>query len=116
MNVFKVFLALCWLAIVFVTVQAFSQQGMIAGELFLSDIQALNWRAQFNVDFLAHLLLMGSWVAWRHRCSVGGIVLGLGCVLGGGLFSLFYIVLVTIKAKGDMQILLMGQRAVETRV
>ena len=69
MSVLKIFLTLCWLVIVFVTVQAFSQQGMIAGELFVADIQALNWRAQFNVDFLAHLLLLGSWVFNGGICA-----------------------------------------------
>lgn len=109
MSVFKIFLAVCWLAIVFVTVQAFNQQGMIAGELFVSDIQALNWRAQFNVDFLAHLLLLGSWVAWRHRFSPAGFGLACACVLGGGLVSMLYILVASVRAKGDMQILLTGR-------
>ena len=109
MNVLKIFLTVCWLVIVFVTVQALSQQGMIAGELFVADIQALNWRAQFNVDFLAHLLLLGSWVAWRHRFSPAGFALGLACVLGGGLVSLLYILVASVRAKGNMQILLMGR-------
>lgn len=115
MSVLKIFLTLCWLVIVFVTVQAFSQQGMIAGELFVADIQALNWRAQFNVDFLAHLLLMGSWVAWRHRFSTAGFVLALACVLGGGLVSMLYILVASVRAKGDMQVLLLGVSAAEAK-
>jgi hypothetical protein len=109
MMVFKIFLVVSWLLVSFLTAQAFGEQGMIAGELFISDIQALNWRAQFNVDFLAHLLLLGSWVAWRHRFSPAGFVLALACVLGGGLVSFVYILLAILRAKGDMQSFLMGK-------
>ncbi|CAN5810072.1 hypothetical protein BH11PSE8_BH11PSE8_33710 [soil metagenome] len=44
--------------------------------VFVEDIFAMTWRGQFNVDFTCLLLLSGLWLAWRHRRSSVGIVLG----------------------------------------
>lgn len=110
MKVFQLFLVVCWLGVAAVTAVAFAEQGMAAGQVFISDIQQLNWRAQFNVDFFTHLLLMGLWVAWRARFSALGIVTGVACVLGGGLVSLIYILVAALRCGGDVQKLLLGQR------
>lgn len=113
MNSLKLLLIVLWCVIAVITVQAVSLQGMAAGDIFLSDIRALDWRAQFNVDFFAHLLLMGLWVAWRSCFSALGIVLGMACVLGGGLVSLVYLLVAAIRCGGDVRRLLLGQRAAE---
>lgn len=110
MNAFRIFLIVGWLAVAVVTVLAIGSQGMVAGELFFADIRALSWRAQFNVDFLFHLLLFGLWVAWRHRFRPAGIVLGLLCVLGGGIASFAYLLVASVQVKGDMRALLLGGR------
>lgn len=53
-----------------------STQGWNFMPVFVEDIFAMTWRGQFNVDFTCLLLLSGLWLAWRHRRSSVGIVLG----------------------------------------
>lgn len=100
-----------WLVVLAVSMTALQQEGMSAGKVFFADISQLGWRAQFNLDFLLHLLLFATWVAWRHRCRRGGLALAAGCVLGGGLFSLAYLFCTALRAKGDISCLLLGENA-----
>jgi hypothetical protein len=108
MNMLRLFLILAWLAVAYVTVQAVSSEGMIAGDVFFADIKTLSWRAQFNVDFLVHLLLFGGWVSWRHQFSPTGVVLGVLCVLGGALVSFLYLLVAGMAVKGDGKKLMLG--------
>jgi len=97
-----------WLVVLAASVSAFQQEGMSAGKMFFADIAQLGWRAQFNLDFLLHLLLFAAWVAWRHRWRLGGLALAVCCVLGGGLFSLAYLFCAAASARGDIPTLLLG--------
>lgn len=106
----RVFLIVAWAVIMVITYKAWGADGGIAGDVFMSDIKGLSWRAQFNVDFLVHLVLLGTWVAWRNRFRPIGIALGVFCVLGGGAFALVYIFVASIQAKGSVQKLLLGHR------
>lgn len=101
--------AIGWLIVLAVSVAAFQQEGMSAGKVFLADIAQFAWRAQFNLDFLLHLLLFAAWVAWRHRRRRGGLILAACCVLGGGLFSLAYLFCAAKRARGDISRLLLGE-------
>lgn len=105
----RFFLIVAWAVIMVITYNAWGADGGIAGDVFMSDIKALSWRAQFNVDFLVHLVLLGTWVAWRNRFRPIGVALGVFCVLGGGAFAV-YIFVASIQAKGSVQKLLLGQR------
>jgi hypothetical protein len=103
--------AIGWLVVLAVSVAALRQEGMSAGRVFFADIAQFAWRAQFNIDFLLHLLLFAAWVAWRHRRRRGGLVLAACCVLGGGLFSLAYLFCAVIGARGDISCLLLGENS-----
>ncbi|HGJ8973811.1 TPA: hypothetical protein ACJX8E_004243 [Pseudomonas aeruginosa] len=103
MVTFRGFLFIAWLIVMAISIEAYRQSGMAAAETFTGGIQALSWRAQFNLDFLAHLALFGLWLAWRHRFKPAGLALGLACVLGGGAFSLAYLLCASITAKGGCQ-------------
>ena len=111
MGMFKVFLAVAWLALLVMSVLAFNHDDLSAGQVFVADLQALSWRAAFSTDLMAHLALMALWVAWRHRFSPAGIVLGLLCLLGGALFSFGYIAVQCQRSRGDMRMLLLGSRS-----
>ncbi|MFV3411210.1 hypothetical protein ACNFH8_02930 [Pseudomonas sp. NY15436] len=104
------FLLTAWLIVMAIGIEAYHRNGMAAGETFMSDIQALSWRAQFNLDFLAHLLLFGLWIAWRHHFKPAGLALGLACVLGGGAVSLAYLLCASLTIKGDVKALLLGEK------
>ena len=78
------------------------------GPVFFNDILAMNWAGQFNMDFSCLLLLAGLWLAWRHQFSVLGIGLGLFQLVGGAPFLCSYLFFASLRAQGDMQVLLMG--------
>ncbi len=77
--------------------------------IFFGDMAAMTWPGQFNLDFMFMLVLSGLWVAWRHRFSAAGVVLGLVAVFGGALFLSAYLLVVSLRAKGDMREVLLGE-------
>jgi hypothetical protein len=72
MTVLRIFLAVAWLTIAYVTIRAVSQLGVAGGNIFFGDFSQ-PWRAQFNTDFGFHLLLMAGWI------SIGKSLLSQGC-------------------------------------
>tara|TARA_B100000446_G_scaffold188335_1_gene223734 strand:- start:37502 stop:37849 length:348 start_codon:yes stop_codon:yes gene_type:complete len=110
MMLFRSFLVLFWLAVLIISIHAFRSDGLIAGEVFIGDIMNGLWRSQFNTDFLAHLLLLGLWASWRQNFSPASWFIGSLCVLGGGLFSLAYLLLLSITHQGNITKILLGKR------
>lgn len=111
MKVFRTALVVAWVATLWVSVRAILAMGAgSAGDVFFGDL-GHPWRAQFNVDFSIHLLLMASWIAYREKSPVRGIPIGLAAILFGGAFSFAYIFIATFTAGGDARRLLLGSRA-----
>ena len=111
MTLFRLVLAVVWLTVVIITVQAALSHGIgSAAEVFSADLQAVDWRSQFTADLLAQLLLIGIWVAWRHTFSPLGIFLGLSCVMGG-LFTVIYVLVLSVYHRGNAQAILLGKQA-----
>lgn len=112
MRLLQVLLVVAWLAVAYVSVVAYNNEGLAASlDVFPDDLAAGNWwRTQFNLDLLVHLTLVGLWAAWRERFSARGIVAGLCCFLGGSLFSFAYIFALTLMTRGDAKQLVMGRQ------
>lgn len=110
MTVLRIFLAAAWLAIAYVTIRAVSELGVTGGNIFFSDFSQ-PWRAQFNTDFGVHLLLVGGWIFYREKSPVAGGLCGIGAIFLGGFFSMAYILVATIRAKGDARVILLGNNA-----
>ena len=87
-----------------------AQDGWILAEVFFGDIMALGWAGQFNFDFLNYLVLSALWVAWRHKFSPVGLVLALMASVLGILFFAPYLLYHSIKAGGDMRVLLLNEQ------
>jgi hypothetical protein len=100
MNIFRIFLIASWLAVVALTVHAIGAQGMAAGDIFMGDLLIVGWRSQFNADFVVHLCLLALWVAWRERFRPAGLLLAALCILGGGVFSLAYLLVASLRCRG----------------
>jgi len=114
MTLFRLFLAICFLTITAYTSVTVAHHGWGLLPVFFGDMAAMAWPGQFNLDFMGFLLLSGLWVAWRHRFSPAGLVLGLVAFGGGMLFLSAYLLVVTTRARGDMKVVLMGpQRAAD---
>jgi hypothetical protein len=80
--------------------------GLLA--VFFGDIASLTWPGQFNLDFLFMLTLSATWVAWRHRFSASGLVLGALAFFGGAMFLTIYLLVVTARTRGDVRKVLLG--------
>jgi hypothetical protein len=111
MTGFRIFLAAIWVAVAAVTVWALASLGLAAAlTTFFGDLRH-PWRAQFYADLEAHLLLVGAWMIYRERSRGVGVACAVLTVLLGALFSLAYVLIASIRARGDPRILLLGERA-----
>ncbi len=77
--------------------------------IFFGDILAMTWPGQFNLDFTCLLIFTGLWLAWRHRFSPGGLVLGVCGLFGGTAVLAPYLLIVSFQTRGDMKELLLGK-------
>ena len=78
--------------------------------MFIGDF-AHPWRAQFNADFALHLLLVAAWWVYRARSWILGLVWAVLAINVGAVFTLAYLLVVSIQVKGDMRRLLLGRHA-----
>lgn len=109
--VFQVLLAVGWVVLTYVSVQAVRQSGFAAsGSTFLGDF-AHPWRAQYNTDLFLHLLLVATWMVYRSRIWWVGVICGLLAIQGGAVFTLAYLLVISLRAKGDLRKVLLGWRA-----
>lgn len=76
---------------------------------FTADLLSLSWRGQVNLDLITFTTLAGLWVAWRHKFSTGGVMMGLLVFLGAMLLFAPYLLYATGKARGDFAVLLLGE-------
>ncbi len=76
--------------------------------VFFQDIFAMTWSGQFNLDFSCLLILSGLWLAWRHQFSTLGVALAVLALVGGSPLLCTYLLIASIKAKGDVKVLLLG--------
>ena len=56
---------------------------------------AMGWPGQFNLDFMFLHLPSALWVAWRHRFSIRGLLLGVLTISGGsGILTAYLLVVI----------------------
>jgi len=77
--------------------------------IFFSNIAAMGWPGQFNLDFMGFLGLSAIWVAWRHHFSGAGLALGVVAFVGGMMFLAPYLLWASARANGDPKIMLLGK-------
>lgn len=111
MNILRVFLALSTFAIYIITIIASVNNGMNWPAVAVGDLLKLDWRSQFDTDFLVHLLLLATWVIWREGANARGYVFGFLSIVMGGMFSFPYILYATFRAQGETKALLLGVHA-----
>jgi hypothetical protein len=109
MNVFRLLVFIAWVLAVAITVNAVQKMGVqAAGDTFFGDFSH-PWRAQFNGDFMIHLLAVATWMVWRERKWPVGVLYGFLAVNLGAVFSLAYIFVTSYRGAGDMRALLLGK-------
>ena len=108
MMAFRFFLLAATVAIYTFTVVASASHGINWPAVAVKDLLALNWRTQFDVDFIIYLIIFASWIAWREGSSAKGYAYGFLSIVLGGMFSFPYLLYATYAANGDMRALLLG--------
>lgn len=72
MNTLRIFLLFSTVLIYVMTVLASSSQGINWPAVAINDLIALDWRSQFDTDFLVYLFLGATWVTWREGFTLKG--------------------------------------------
>lgn len=115
MTGLRLLLAAVWLVVAAVTLWALAEMGLGAGlETFFGDLSH-PWRAQFYADLEAQLIVLAAWIAWREGSAGAGLAGAAATMLLGALFTLPYLLLASMKAKGDPAALLLGPRRAAAR-
>ena len=108
MKVLRVFLLFSTVIIYSVTIVAAISHGINWPVVYFGDMLHIDWRSQFNTDFLIHLLLLATWISWREGFTVKGHLFGFLGIIMGGMFGFPYILMATYKAKGNPKEILLG--------
>ena len=104
----RYFLIFSTIAIYATTIFAIGKGGFNWPMVYFGDMLNLDWRSQFNTDFLIHLFLLATWVSWREGFTSKGHVLGFLSIIMGGMVGFPYILIAIYKANFDPKKLLLG--------
>jgi hypothetical protein len=111
MNIVRVILILGWAAAAWATARAAGMGLGLAGDIFFGDMSH-PWRGQFNIDFLAHLILMALWLWWTEKNRMLAPLVGLLAIMGGALFSFGYLLVRSFGGDQSLRHLLLGRNHV----
>ena len=111
MKFLKFLLIVSTVLIYLFTVFAIYGNGFNWPAVAINDLLSLNWRSQFNFDFIVHLVLLATWVVWREGTTKRAYLFGFLSIFLGGMFSFPYIIYASVKAKGDVSKMLLGVHA-----
>lgn len=104
----RIFLLISTVAIYLFTYVAVVSHGFNWPALAVEDILAMNWRSQFDIDLVIHLLLLATWISWRERFTAKGYLFGFLSIVLGGMFSFPYLLYAIYLANGDPKRVLLG--------
>jgi hypothetical protein len=115
MTLFRIFFVTIILVVNIYTAIVIANHGMGLYPIFFGDMGDMTWRGQFNLDFLCFLLLSGLWVAWRHAFSMGGLILGFAAFNLGAPFLATYLLVESVRNKGDSAAIFLGKARAANR-
>lgn len=108
MIFFRAFLLVSTVAIYVMTGVVSIDHGINWPAVAVRDLLALDWRSQFNTDFILYLSIVAIWISWREGLSARGHAFAVLSVVMGGMFSFPYVLYATYQAKGDPREVLLG--------
>ena len=111
MSFLRVFLVVSTVVIFAISIYAAITKGFNWPLVYFGDLLFLDWRTQFNTDFLIHLFLLATWIAWREGFKTKGYVFGFLSIFMGGMFGFPYLLHAIYKAQGDPKLMLLGAHA-----
>lgn len=111
MKYLRVFLFVSTILIYAMTVIAIFHQDFNWPAVAIQDLAALNWRSQFDTDFIIYLLLGSTWISWREGFTGKGHAFGFLNFFLGGMFGFPYLIHASFLANGDPTRILLGVHA-----
>lgn len=111
MTLIRIFLIIATVLIYSITLIASVYHGINWPAVAFEDLMALNWRSQFDIDFIIYLLLGATWISWREGFTARGNVYAFLSVFLGGMFTFPYLLGETYRADADATSLLLGVHA-----
>ena len=108
MTLFRILLIAMFAVITAYTGVAAANHGLDLLSVFFGDMGKMGWPGQFNLDFMFMLAFSGLWVAWRHRFTPAGLGLGLLAFFLGSSFLCVYLLVISLRARGDVKEMLLG--------
>ena len=108
MTFFRTILATLFVALFVYTLIVGAAHGWNLIPPFFTEIQAMTWQGQFNLDFSGFLLLSAIWCVWRNNFSLLGWGLAIPAATGGILFLSAYLLFLSFQTRGDIQAILTG--------
>jgi len=108
MVLVRILLIVGWLALAWATMRAAGMGLDLAGDFFFGDMSH-PWRGQFNIDFLAHLLLMAFWMWWTEKNRLFAPLVGLLAIVGGAFFSFAYLLFRSFGGDKSLSHFLLGR-------
>lgn len=110
LNLFKALLILQTAVILIYTFFTIQNNGVDLFSVMLSNIVAVSWSGQFNIDFSCYLLLSALWIMWRDQFSIKSIVTGLTAMILGIVFFAPYVLYLLTIEKGNISKVVIGIR------
>lgn len=107
MTGFRLLLVTLWLGLLAYTAAVVTRDGMGLLPIFFGDIAKVAWPGQFNLDFLCFLTLSALWTAWRNSFSALGLGLAVAAFFGGAGFLLPYLLILSVRTRGDVKAMLL---------
>lgn len=111
MPTLRTFLIASTVGIYVLTVVAITAQGWLWPVVAVQDLIALNWRSQFDFDFVIYLILSSSWIVWREGATSKAYLYGFLNIFLGGMFGFPYLLVECYRANGDVKKILLGVNA-----
>jgi hypothetical protein len=109
MPMFRILLIAMFAGVVLYTGVTIAHYGPNLLPVFFGDIAKLGWPGQFDLDFMCMLALSAIWVAWRHQFSTVGLGLAVVAFFGGTPFLSLYLLVASLRARGQITEVLLGQ-------
>lgn len=111
MTYFRVFLLISTVLIYAMTIIAVGYHGFNWPAVAIQDLADLNWRSQFDTDFIIYLLIGSTWISWREGFTAKGHTFGFLNVFLGGMFGFPYLLYASLQANGNPTRILLGVHA-----
>lgn len=67
------------------------------------------WQSHFNVDLFLFSVAFGGWCIYREKSKLVGIVIGIFSILFGGVFAFLYLLICSIRTKGNLHVFFNGK-------